>query len=112
MTILTAANTLRDFANDPQTRRAHGHRWSKYDDNGWHTTDLTLSIMARIARQLDLDIYNDQVADELYWICCHLESWPEGEGFGSSDSYGEYCHALRVFHVTPIKERELRSKVR
>jgi hypothetical protein len=79
-------------------------RLSKYDVNGWNTRDLVLNIMARVARQLDLDIHNDAVANELYWICCHLEDWPEDEGFGSSDSYGEYLEAIRVFHIPQEKQ--------
>jgi len=103
VSILTAANTLADFANDPDTRRAHGHRWSKFDGNGWNTTDLTLSIMARVARLTTLDIHDDKVANELYWICCSLEDWPEDQGFGSSDSYGYMREAQRVFHI-PAEE--------
>ena len=74
-----------------------------YQLNSYNTTDLTLNIMARIARQLDLDIEDDRIADELYLICSHLESWPEGEGFGSSDSYGEHQEAMRVFHIPAPK---------
>lgn len=75
------------------------HVFNKFADNSWNTTDLTLSIMARVARLTKLDIDDDKVSDALYWICCDLESWPEDEGFGSSDSYGYYREAMRVFHI-------------
>jgi hypothetical protein len=72
---------------------------SKFEDNSWNTTDLTLNVMDRVARLTKLDILDDKVADELYWICCGLEDWPEDQGFGSSDSYGYYREAMRTFHI-------------
>ena len=72
---------------------------SKYESNGWNTTYLTLNIMARVARLTTLDIHDDKVANELYWICCDLEDWPEDQGFGSSDSYSYMIEARRVFHI-------------
>jgi hypothetical protein len=104
MTILTAVNSLADFANDPDTRRAHGHPLSKFEVNGWNTNQLTLNIMQRVARLTKLNIHDDLVANELYWICNGLEDWPEDEGFGSSDSYGEYLEAIRVFHIPQEKQ--------
>jgi hypothetical protein len=70
---------------------------SKYENNGWHTTDLVLSIMERVALHLDLDINDDVVANKLYWICCDLESWDEDQGFGSSDVYGYIEQAKKEF---------------
>ncbi len=72
---------------------------SRYLLNNWHTTDLTLSVMARVARVVGLDIADDEVADKLYNICCSLESWPEGEGFGSSDAYSFIQMATEEFKV-------------
>ena len=60
---------------------------SKYMSNDWFTTQLTLSVMAIVARHLNLDLHNDTVSEKLYWICCDLEDWPADEGFGSSDHY-------------------------
>lgn len=72
---------------------------SKFNLNSFNTSDLVLNVMGGVARTLKLDINNDQVADELYWICCSLESFPEDEGFGSSDSYSYVQEARRVFHI-------------
>jgi hypothetical protein len=72
---------------------------SKFIDNGFNTTDLVLNVMANCARHLGLDTQDDETADELYWICCDLESWPEECGFGSSDHYSYVERARRVFHV-------------
>jgi len=79
---------------------------SKFNWNGWHTTQLTLNIMHRCAERLGLDIHDDEVADQLYWICCDLESWPEGEGFGSSDSYGYIKSAAEEFGIVWPPEEE------
>jgi len=70
---------------------------SKYNTNGFHTTDLVLNVMWRVANHLGLDLQDDAVANRLYWICCDLESFPEGEGFGSSDAYGYIKAAEREF---------------
>ena len=72
---------------------------SKFQNNDWYTTPLTLNVMHTVAERLELNIGDDAVADELYWVCCSLEDWPEGEGFGSSDSYGFVREAERVFHI-------------
>lgn len=72
---------------------------SKHSTNAFHTTDLTLSIMARVASVLELDINDDTVADRLYIICCGLETWPEGEGFGSSDAYTYIQQAKKEFNI-------------
>ena len=72
---------------------------SKHSTNGFNTTDLTLSVMASVARRLDLDINDDDVANKLYWSCCSLESWSEGEGFGSSDHYSYVQAARRDFDL-------------
>lgn len=72
---------------------------SKFEVNGWNTTQLTLNVMQRVARLTKLDIHDDLVANELYGICNRLEDWPEDEGFGSSDSYGYYREAMRRFHI-------------
>ena len=74
-----------------------------FDYNKWNTTDLVLNIMARVARQLDLDIQDDRISDEMYWVCCSLEHWPQDQGFGSSDSYSQYMEARRVFHIPEPK---------
>lgn len=67
---------------------SHGaHSTSHFEVNHWNTTSLTLNVMERVARQANLNISNDVVADQLYQICADLESWPTDEGFGSSDSY-------------------------
>lgn len=69
---------------------------SKYRRNGWHTTDLVRNVMSDVARRLELDIHDDEVADKLYWICCDLEEW-ECDEWGSSDSYSYVQEARRVF---------------
>ena len=86
MTILTAHNTLIDFANDRVLM-----------ENKWHTRLLVLNIMRRVATHLQLDLSDTETADELYFICCDLEEWPEDHGFGSSDSYSYMQAALRKF---------------
>lgn len=55
------------------------------DSNFWNTTDLVLSVMARVADRLGLVIEDNEVADKLYSICSDLESWPSECGFGTSD---------------------------
>lgn len=55
------------------------------DTNHWNTTELVLSVMARVADRLGLNIEDYETADKLYFICSDLESWGEGEGFGTSD---------------------------
>lgn len=72
---------------------------SKFKNNDWYTTPLTLNVMYRVAERLSLDVSNDAVAEELYWVCADLEDWPEGEGFGSSDHYSYIRAAERVFHI-------------
>ena len=79
------------------TSKSHWHT------NYWNTTPLTLNIMEQIARRLELDKLNDEVADKLYWICYGLEDWPEDEGFGSSDSYGYTMRAREEFNI-PLEE--------
>lgn len=66
---------------------------SDYDLNKFNTRDLVLNVMAFCARQLDLDIHDNDVAMRLYYCCCDLESFPEGEGFGSSD---HWCYVQRA----------------
>lgn len=80
-------------------------RLSKFDDNGWNTRLLVLNVMATCARWHDLDIHDDKVADELYWICNGLEDWPEDEGFGSSDHYSYSRETVRVFHIVEQEKR-------
>jgi hypothetical protein len=75
---------------------------SKYQDNGFHTTHLTLNVMSHCARRLDLDINDDEVANKLYWICCDLEEFPSDEGFGSSDHYSYVRQARREFGVEEV----------
>jgi len=70
---------------------------SKYEQNDFNTTLLVLNVMANVARKLDLDVNNDDTANRLYDICCDLESFPEDEGFGSSDHYGYIQAAKREF---------------
>jgi len=72
---------------------------SKYQTNDWNTTHLTLNVMATVARHLSLDIEDDAVSDKLYWICCDLESWDDGCGFGSSDHYGYIQQAKAEFKI-------------
>jgi hypothetical protein len=60
---------------------------SNYANNTYNTTDLTLSVMARVANTVGLNINLNQVADVMYDICCRLEGWSDGQGFGSSDMY-------------------------
>lgn len=74
---------------------------SKFQINHWHTTLLVLNVMATVARILKLDLHNDEVSNELYWVCCDLEDFPKDEGFGSSDHYGYIQDAKRVFHIVP-----------
>ena len=74
---------------------------SYYDLNKWNTTLLVLNVMERCASWHGLDIHNNAVADELYWICCDLQDWPEGEGFGSSDHYSYSQETKRRFHILP-----------
>lgn len=77
MSIMTAANTLEDFHAD----------LSNYTRNKFNTTLLVLNVMATVARVLEVDIHRNDIADTLYWICCDLEDFPEGEGFGTSDHF-------------------------
>lgn len=74
-------------------------RISAYSINKFNTRDLVLNVMAFCARQLDLDIHDDDVADRLYWICCDLESWPEDCGFGSSDHWPYVEQAEKEFGI-------------
>jgi hypothetical protein len=67
--------------------------------NKFNTSDLTLNVMANVARSLDLEIEDDSVAESLYWICCGLESYPEGHGFGSSDHYSYVQQARKEFNI-------------
>ena len=69
------------------------------DTNYWNTTDLTLSVMSRIADRLGLDIEDSEVADKLYSICSDLESWPPECGFGSSDIHSYLTMAEDMFNV-------------
>jgi hypothetical protein len=55
--------------------------------------------MGTVARRLDLNISDDEVANRLYDICCDLESFPEGEGFGSSDHYPYVQMATKEFLI-------------
>lgn len=73
---------------------------SNFHANDFHTTELTLHVMETCAFLCGLDIADDAVSNELYWICCDLESWGEDEGFGSSDSYS-YVKATRRFFNMP-----------
>ena len=68
--------------------------------NKWNTSHLTLNIMDRVANSCDLDINDNDVAERLYWICCDLESFPEGEGFGSSDAYSYIERAKEEFGIS------------
>ena len=70
---------------------------SNFSFNSFNTTHLTLNVMENCARQLDLDIDDDDVSRQLYWICCDLESWPEDCGFGSSDHYSYVEQARAEF---------------
>jgi len=65
----------------------------------YNTTDLVRNVMERVARTLNLDLENSDVADTLYDICCDLEDYPEDCGFGSSDSYSYVQSARREFHI-------------
>ena len=76
---------------------------SKFSENLFHTTHLTRNIMEQIATRLELDIHDDEVSEKLYWICCNLESWPEDEGFGTSDSYSYTMEAREAFDK-PLEE--------
>lgn len=58
---------------------------SKFSRNHWHARDLTLNVMERCASEIGADIHDDEIADRIYWSVVSLESFPEGEGFGSSD---------------------------
>lgn len=58
---------------------------SKFSTNGFNTTQLVLNVMSRCAAATNQDIHDDEVSNSLYWTCCDLESWPEDQGFGSSD---------------------------
>ena len=68
-----------------------------------HTTDLTLNVMNRVAERLDLNMDNDAIVEELYWVCCDLEDYPEDCGFGSSDAYSYIQLARRLFHIPAEK---------
>ncbi len=70
---------------------------SKYEQNGFNTTHLVLNVMATVARSVGLDINDDDTANRLYDICCDLESFPEDEGFGSSDHYSYIQQAKAEF---------------
>ena len=72
---------------------------NKFLFNSFNTTDLTLNTMELCARVLGLDINDNDVSSRLYQICCDLESWPENEGFGSSDSYSYIQHARKEFNI-------------
>lgn len=72
---------------------------NKFDNNYFNTTDLTLSVMARVADRLGLHIEDDEVSEKLYSICSDLESWPTDEGFGTSDIYPYLRTAEDVFGV-------------
>lgn len=76
---------------------------SDFNMNKWNTTQLTLNIMSLVARQVGVNINDDDVADKLYEICCDLESYPEDQGFGSSDSFDYYLQAQEAFGT---KERQ------
>jgi hypothetical protein len=77
---------------------------SSYALNKFHTTHLVLNVMAFAARQLDVDIHDNEIAGKLYSACCGLESHPEDCGFGSSD-YWPYvdaaAHELGIVGVEP-----------
>ena len=72
---------------------------SRYQTNGWNTTDLTLEIMSLCATRAGLDINNDNVSERLYDICSDLEEFPEGEGFGTSDSYSYVQETFAEFEI-------------
>lgn len=72
---------------------------TKIELNAYHTRDLVLNIMDRVARVLDLDTTNDAVCDALYDVCCDLEDYPEDCGFGSSDAYSYIQRARQDFHI-------------
>lgn len=76
----------------------------KYALNQFHTTDLVLNVMATCAERVGQDINDDEVAEKLYWICCDLESWDDGEGFGSSDHYSYINAARKEFGLTTHQE--------
>ena len=72
---------------------------TKFDRNGFNTTDLVLNVMERVALALDLDLDNDDVANEIYYECSSLEDYPEDCGFGSSDAYSFIEGVRRVFNI-------------
>lgn len=72
-------------------------RFSKHERNGFNTTGLVLNVMATVARSVKLDINDDDTADRLYQICSVLESFPQEEGFGSSDHYSYIEEAKAEF---------------
>jgi len=72
---------------------------SKYNANAFNTTDLVLSVMHRCAAHLGLDIHNDDVSTRMYSVCCSLESFPKGEGVGTSDVYTFYRSAAHEFDI-------------
>lgn len=71
---------------------------NKFDSNSFNTTDLVLSVMARIADRLGLNIADDSVSDKLYSVCSDLESWPTDCGFGSSDMHSYIKRAKEEFN--------------
>lgn len=76
---------------------------SNYSRNSYNTTELTLNVMLRCAERIGKDIHDNQVADRLYDICSDLESWPEDEGFGTSDHYTYIKQAKDTFMNPPDK---------
>lgn len=78
---------------------------SKYESNGWRTTDLVLNVMQRCASTLGLDLDDDETSDGLYEVCCSLETWNDDEGIGTSD-VGVYVRdAAKYFNI----ERDIRG---
>lgn len=75
---------------------------SDFEVNKWNTTDLVLSVMERCADYCQMNIHNDNVANELYWICCDLETWDEDQGFGSSDMYVYRQYAKATFQMKVV----------
>ena len=84
---------------------SHFESLSRYATNGFQTTDLVLNVMWRCAAAWGLDLDDERVAGELYDICCGLEDWPEDEGFGSSDAYGQMMETRRRFHIPETMPR-------
>ena len=78
---------------------------SKYAVNGFRTTPLVLNVMWIVANRLNLNIDDDTVSNDLYDICCSLESYPADADFGSSDSFSYVQRAKKELVIEPAERK-------